>query len=236
MGGSKRFEFHGNLAPLFCLPTPPAFVHPAHKFMYCDPVKVSLHSLVFRKVLRASLHWSWTVVFTFVHEGFWRCKSVTSFEDIYVLRRCESVVMCETLWKCHYTVLFAKRSERPCTSLELSCSHACMKGSDAARVSLVLIRGYLCIATLWKCLYVLRRCEKSVTTQFGVSQCAPSVLALVLNCCIHIRAWRVLTLQECHQFWSNLCIATLWKCRYVWNAVKVSLYSLVHKALRVSLH
>ena len=34
--------------------------------------------------------------------------------------------------------------------------------------------------------YVLRRCE-SVTTQFGVSQSAPSVLALVLNCRIHIR-------------------------------------------------
>ena len=141
-----------------------------------------------------------TVVFTFVYEGFWHCKSVTSFDPrIFMYYDAVKVSLCtETLWKCHYTVwCFAKRSERPCVSLELSYSHSCMKGSDTARVLLVLIRGYLCITTLWKCLYVLRRC-KSVTTQFGVSQSAPSVLALVLNCRINIRVWRVLTLQECH--------------------------------------
>ena len=209
-------------------------------------------------VLNCRIH----VVFTFVYEGFWHCKSVTSFdprifmyydavkmslctetlwkchytvwcfakrserpvalvlncrihirvwrvltlqechffwsEDIYVLHAVKVSLCTETLWRCHYTVWwFAKRSERPCISLELSYSHSCMKGSDTARVSLVLIRGYLCITTLWKCLYVLRRCE-SVTTQFGASQSAPSVLALVLNCRINIRVWRVLTLQECH--------------------------------------
>ena len=133
-------------------------------FMYYDAVKMSLctetlwkcHYTVWcfaKRSERPCISLA-TVVFTFAYEGFWHCKSVTWASLVLrIFMYCDAVkvsLCTETLWKCHYTVwCFAKRSERPCISLELSYSHSCMKGSDTARVSLVLIRGF----------FVLRRCE-----------------------------------------------------------------------------
>ena len=159
-----------------------------------------------------------------------------------------AVSLCnETLWKCHYAVLCLQSAPSGLALVLNCCIHIgvwrVLNGSDTARVSPVLrtfvvslmycdaVTVPLCNETLWKCHYAVL-CLQS----------APSVLALVLNCCIHIGVWRVLTLQECHQFgghlWSlmycdavtlSLINETLWKCHYavLYSQIAPSVLALV---------
>ena len=108
-------------------------------FIQWDAVKVSLCSLVCAKrPERPCIILELFVVFTLVYEGFWHCKSATSFEDIYdlwSLMYCDAVTVSlfnETLWKCHYAVLCLHSAP------SVLYSHWCMKGSDTARVPPVL--------------------------------------------------------------------------------------------------
>ena len=149
-------------------------------------------------------------MFTLVYRGSWHCKSVTivwsTFMIINVLRRCDSVfIQWDAVKVSLCSFVFAKRPERPCISVELLYSHWCMKSSDIARVPPVL--------RTFRIINVLRRCDSVFIFNETLWKChyavlclqsAPSVLALVLSCCIHIRVWRVLTLQECHYSFEDI--------------------------------
>ena len=149
------------------------------------------------------------------------------------MRRCESVAMQFCVRKAprvslHYIVLNCCIQIRVWRVLTLQECHQfwghlwSLMYCDAVTVS-------WCNETLWKCHYAVL-CLQS----------APSVLALVLNCYIHICVRRGLTLQECHQFWGHvwsLCIATLWKCLFVMRCCEsVTMQFCVRKAPRASLH
>ena len=177
--------------------------------MYCDAVTVSLCNETLWKchyavlclqsppsvlalVLNCYIHiCAWRVLtLQECHQcwgHFWSLCIVTLWTCFLVMRCCESVT-------CSF--VFAKRPERPCISLELLYSHWCMKGSDTARVSPVLrtLLWYQCFATLWQCLFVVRRCESFTTgmqyERFG--------------------RWKSVTILG--DIYGHSCIATLWQC------------------------
>ena len=139
-------------------------------FIQWDAVKVSLCRFAFAKRPERPC----ISLICCIHIGVWRVLTLQGCHQFW--GHLWSLMYCDAV-----TVSLPNQMLWMCHYAVLCWGHLwTLLNCDAVTVSLFN-------EMLWKCHYAVL-----------CAQSALSVLALVLNCCIHIGVWRVLTLQGCH--------------------------------------